>query len=156
MPFIPESLRDAPFALRITQRAGGKAANIYRREADPEGRDRLQRVGDLPPLAFQAALPMVREAIRAGRQGLIPNGGSNGNGLMEPGAFKPLDSQWGVRVACYALVTASLRDGERMLLAAENLRHADPDQLAWWLGLLMQRDNARVLRALRILVEAVR
>ncbi|NLX44020.1 MAG: hypothetical protein GXY79_11135 [Chloroflexi bacterium] len=155
MALIPESLRDAPFALRITQRAGGRAAIIYRRQADPEGRDRLQRVGDLPPLALQATLPMVREAIRAGRQRLIHNGGNDGNGLMEPGAFKPLDSQWGVRVACYALVTASLRDGERMLLASEHLRHANPDQLAWWLGLLMQRDNVRALRALRILTEAV-
>jgi len=101
---------------------------------------------------------MLREGVLAGQEPL--KGGGNlaqfgTDALLAPGPFKPLDAQWGVRIACYALVTAGLRDGERMLLAAEHIRHANPDQLAWWLGLLLQRDNVRALRALRILTEAV-
>ncbi len=153
MTLAPASLREAPFALRITQRKEGLAAIIYRRQADPQGRDRLQRLGDLPPLAYRAALPLLRQAIDAAKQ---RDASANGKGAdLVPGPYKPLDAQWGVRVACYALITARLRDGERMLLAAEHLRQAEPDQLAWWLGLLLQRDNVRALRALRILTEAV-
>lgn len=146
------AIRLAPFALRVVQRKDGRAAIVYRRQADPKGRDRLQRVAALNPLAFTAATPMLRQAIlaAAGAQG-----GNPANNLLTPGPFRPLDSDWGARVACYALVTAGLRDGERMLRAAQHLRHADSDQAAWWLGLLTQGNGPRALRALRILTEAV-
>lgn len=154
MPSKSTSLSKAPFALRVTQRKSGLAAIVYRRQADSRGRDRLQRLGDVPPLAYQAALPLLRQAVRASR---LAEPGRNGNEPdLAPGPYLPLDAQWGVRVACYAIITTRLYDGERMMLAAEHLRHADPDLLAWWLGLLLQRDNSRALRALRILTEAVR
>ena len=71
MLLASDSLREAPFALRITQRAGGRAAIVYRREAGPLGRDRLHRVGDLPPLAFQAALP-VQQGLGLGGAASLP------------------------------------------------------------------------------------
>ena len=147
-------LRQAPFALRVVQRKDGRAAIVYRRQADPKGRDRLQRVAALNPLAFTAAIPMLRQAIVAAVDGEAGNPASS---QLTPGPYRPLDSDWGARVACYALVTAGLRDGERMLRAAQHLRHADPDQAAWWLGLLTQdaQRGVRALRALRILTEAV-
>lgn len=148
-------IREAPFALRVVQRKAGRAAIVYRRQADPRGRDRLQRVAALAPLAFTAAVPMLREAVwaaRGGGKGAPPRGGDD---LLSPGPFLPLDADWGPRVACFALIAAGLRNGERLLRAAEHLRHADPDQAAWWLGLLTQPGNVRALRALRILTEAV-
>jgi len=146
------AIRLAPFALRVVQRKDGRAAIVYRRQADSKGRDRLQRVAALNPLAFTAATPMLRQAIVAGTDG---EPSKPANDQLTPGPFRPLDSDWGARVACYALVTAGLRDGERMLRAAQHLRHADPDQAAWWLGLLTQGSGVRALRALRILTEAV-
>ncbi|MBC7234302.1 MAG: hypothetical protein H5T69_00555 [Chloroflexi bacterium] len=140
---LAHALRQAPFALRITRRKGGLAAIVYRRQADAEGRDRLRRVGALSPLALSAARPMLRDAV-----GVC--------GAPAPGPYRPLDTTWGARLACFALLSARLTDGERLLRAAEHLRHADPDQAAWWLGLLLQDDNRRALRALRILTEAVR
>jgi len=152
-------VKGAPYALRITQRKEGRAAILYGRQADPEGRDRLQRLGALGPLAYSAALPMLRQAVGVVGAGLRPAH------PLEPGAYYPLDAAWGPRIACYALVAAGLRDGERLLRAAENLRHAAPDQAAWWLGLLLQEDEVRprarggehrrAVRALRILTEAV-
>ena len=76
--------------------------------------------------------------------------------LCEFHAFRPLDGAWGARVACFALLAAGLRDGERLLLAANHLRHADPNEAAWRLGMLSRDDNVRGLRALRILTEAVK
>lgn len=149
----PEVIRGASFAVRITDRKAGRAAIIYRRQADPQGRDRLQRVSALSPLAYTAALSMLREGIRSA---LCAEGQERLNGQpLVTGPYYPVDADWGARVACFALVAAGLRDGERMLRAAENLRHADPTQAAWWLGLLLQPDNVRALRALRILTEAV-
>ena len=60
-------------------------------------------------------------------------------GELETGSFHPLDADWGAR----------------LMLAANQVHHADPDQMAWWLGLLSREDNVRPLRALRILTEAV-
>jgi len=134
-------VRAAPYALRVVQRTAGTAAILYRRRADSKGRDRLQRIGALAPLAYSAGLPMLRVATQSHS--------------LRPGAYAPLDDTWGPRLACYAILTAGLRDGERMLRAAEHLRRADPDQAAWWLGLLLQPDNVRAVRALRILTEAV-
>jgi len=137
-------LRQAPFALRVVQRKDGKAAIVYRRAADAKGRDRLQRVAAISPLAYTAALGLLREA--AGRVG---------KGDLEAGPFYPLAADWGARAACYALVSGGLRNGERLRRAAGHLRHADPDEAAWWLGMAQRDDNQRALRALRILTEAV-
>jgi len=140
------ALRQAPFALRIVQRRGGRAAIIYRRQADPQGRDRLQRIAALSPLAFTAAGGLVRQALE-------------GAGLQRPGpagAFIPLDADGGARLACFGLLAAGLRDGARLSRAADHLRAASGAQAAWWLGLLTQEDGGRALRALRILTEAVK
>lgn len=146
----PSPVRQAPYALRVVQRKGGRAAIVYCRQADECGRDRLQRVAGLAPLAYTAALPMLREALRTAQCAVWERGEA-----QKPGAYHPLGADWGVRVACFALTAAGLRDGERLLRAAEHLRQADPNQAAWWLGLLMQADHGRALRALRILTEAV-
>ena len=153
-------LRHAPFALRIVKRREGKAAIVYRRRADAEGRDRLQRVAAISALAYTAARPLLRDAINKS-QIVVAEGeveeptGTSGNGVLPTGPFHPLDETWGARVSCYALVAAGLRDGERLLRAAGHLRDADPTEAAWWLGMLSREDNLRPLRALRILTEAV-
>lgn len=147
-----EAIRAAPFALRLVRRKAGRAAIVYRRQANAQGLDRLQRVAALSPLAYQAALPLLREAARASTdRGASADGGA----ALSLDRYKPLDSTWGPRVACLALVCAGLRDVERMALAAGHLRRLDGALAAWWLGRLLQNDHGRALRALRILVEAV-
>lgn len=159
-----EVLRAAPFALRVVQRKEGKAAIVYRRRADAQGRDRLQRVGAISPLAFTASKPLLRDAILKS-QPLDAQDLQNDSGReqtndwraveLTTGPFHPLDADWGARVACFALIGAGLRDGERLMLAADHMRHAEPDEAALWLGRLSRDDNVRALRALRILTEAV-
>jgi len=159
-----ELVRAAPFALRVVQRKDGKAAIVYRRRADVQGPDRLQRVAAISPLAFTAATPLLRDAVSKsqietseysrGNQEATQDRPANPTELTT-GPFHPLDADWGARVACFALVAAGLRDGERLILAASHLRYADPDEAAWWLGRLTRDDNVRALRALRILTEAV-
>ena len=152
---VPASpTRQAPFALRVVDRKGGTAAVIYRRQANNPGRDRLRRVAALSPLCFGAAAMMLRQAVLAGRN--EAKAGQRSEDVLSRGAFHPLDADWGARVACYGLLAAGLRDGERLLLAAKHIRHTPGDQAAWWLGLLGQVDNTRALRAFRILMEAVR
>ncbi len=149
---MPAELRDASFALRITQRKEGRGAIVYRRRPDAKGRDRLQRLAYISPLAYQAGLGLLRDAVRN------EGGTGSANGArrrLEPGPFLPMDADWGVRVACYALVVSGLQNGERLLHAAQQLREADADQAAWWLGMLTRADSARPLRALRVLVGAV-
>jgi hypothetical protein len=75
---------------------------------------------------------------------------------LEPGPFYPLDADWGPRVVCYAIVTAGLRNPERMSRAAVNFQRADGAEAAWWFGLMSNSHRKRALRALRILVEAVK
>jgi hypothetical protein len=157
-------LREAPFALRVVQRKEGKAAIVYRRRADAQGRDRLQRVAAISPLAFTASTPLLRDAVSRSQiatsdsqrksQGAAQERPANPRELTT-GPFHPLDADWGARVACFALVGAGLRDGERLMRTANHLRYADPDEAAWWLGMLTRDDNVRALRALRILTEAV-
>lgn len=152
----PEELREralhqSPFAVRIVQRRTGRAAIIYRRLADPQGRDRLQRVGALAPLAFSAALGMLQEGIAQAS----PHANGARNALLPPGLYLPLDAIWGARLGCFAILASGLRDGARLLRAAQHMREADAAQAAWWLGLLRQKDSTRALRALRILTEAV-
>lgn len=144
------SIRQAAFALRVVTRKGGPAAIIYRRRPDGEGRNRLQRVAALAPLAYTAGGPLLREAVRAGGRPL-----GNGSGALQPGRFYPLDSDWGARLACFALLAAGLRDPERLLRAAQHVRAADANEAAWWVGLIEGTGNSRALRALRILTEAV-
>jgi hypothetical protein len=76
--------------------------------------------------------------------------------FLDVGPYYPLDADYGARVACFAIISAGLRDGARLMRAANHLRHADPNEAAWWLGLLTRDDNSRALRALRILTEAVK
>lgn len=162
-------IREAPFALRVVQRKEGKAAIVYQRRADVHGRDRLQRVAAISPLAFTAAIPLLRDAVAQSQlekpgfwpqnpvsehQNAAPNRPSNNHNLTT-GPFHPLDSGWGARVACFAIIAAGLRNGERLMLAASHMRHADTDEASIWLGMLTRDDNVRALRALRILTEAV-
>jgi len=155
----PSRVREAPFALRVVQRKNGRAAVVYRRKADPQGHDRLQRLAALSPLAFTAAGALLRDAVSQSAVdygvvfGAPPN--TSSPWVLTPGPFHPLDNGWGARVACLALIAAGLQDGERLLRAAQHLRHADANEAAWWLGLLTGADNSRPLRALRILTEAV-
>ena len=139
-------IREAPFALRVVRRRGGDAAIVYRRVLNAAQRERLTRLVAISPLALSAGAPLLRGAVRA-------NGGNGAT--LRSGRFRPLDADWGARVGCYGLVAAGLRDAERLHQAAENLRHADGAEAAWWLGLMTRPSGERAVRALRILVEAV-
>lgn len=141
------NIRQAPFALRVVRRHAGDAAILYRRRLTASGSERLDRVAAISPLAFASAAPLLRSAVRG-------NGGSSGG--LAYGPFHPLDHDWGARVACYALVARGLRNAAGMRRAADNLRHADGAEAAWWFGLLADGSSTRALRALRILVEAVK
>jgi hypothetical protein len=88
--------------------------------------EQLTRIRAISPLAFAAAMPLLRAAVRA-------SGGSAGVRLCT-GAYHPLDADWGARVACYALVASGLRDGGRMARAAGHLKDADAAEAAWWFG----------------------
>ena len=175
-PFLRDQLlHAAPFALRVVQRRGGRAAILYRRQADPAGRDRLQRVAALSPLAYSAGQSLLQEGVRDSAASLQPSASptpaqattsnlepqtrnrqpATRSSALAPGPFLPLDATWGARLACFALLAAGLRDGVRLLRAAERIRQSDPAQAAWWLGLLLQDESGRTLRAFRILTEAV-
>lgn len=132
----------AEFALRFVRRREGTAGIVYQRKLDERGRERLQRVASLSPLALQAGMSLVRAAV--GRDGVQPGG-----------AFIPLAPEWGTRLACYGILSAGLRQGERLARAALHLQYTDPVDSAWWLSLLTRSDSKRAIRALRILVEAV-
>jgi len=54
------------------------------------------------------------------------------------------------------LVAAGLRNADRVHKAAENRRHADPTEAAWWSGLMSGRQGKRAVHALRIFFEAVK
>ena len=162
--------RLAPFAFRVVDRNEGRAAIIYRRRSDEKGRDRLQRIAALSPLAFTAGTSLLKDAAAKSvidgrnpnpRHPVNPNprhpeldSGST-RGALKPGEFYPMDSDWGCRAACFAMICAGLRDGERMLKAASRMREADGNEAAWWLGMLQNGDGVRAIRALRILTEAV-
>jgi len=143
-------IRRAPFAVRFVQRADGLAGIVYARRATPQGKDRLKRIGAMGPLAVTAAAGFLRHAAH---ESGAPKGSRAD--AVAPGSFRPLDAEWGPRVACYALIASGLRDPERLMRAASQLRGANPDEAAWWLGLLSRDTDSRALRALRILTEAV-
>lgn len=139
-------VRQALFALRVVRRRSGDAAVLYRRTLNGRGQEWLTRVAAISPLAFLAGAGLLRQAVRA----------SNGHSArLRPGPYHALDPDWGARVACYALVARGLRQAGRLHKAANNLCHADGTEAAWWLGLMMRPDGVRVVRALRILIEAV-
>ena len=139
------TIRNASFALRIVHRRAGDAAILYRRTLNQRQQERLTKIAPISPLAFAAGFGLLRSAGRA-----------NGLTKLAPGPFHPLDPDWGARVACYALVAAGLRNPDRLHRAAEELRHADGSEAAWWFGLMTSRNGKRAIRALRILVEAVK
>lgn len=142
------TIREASFALRVVRRRAGDAAILYRRTLTAKRTERLTRITAISPLAFSAAMPLLRSAVRN-------SGGSIGARIAQ-GAYHPLDHDWGARVACFALVASGLRDGGRMSRAAAHLRDADAAEAAWWLGAMTRRDGRRAVRALRILTEATR
>ena len=53
-------------------------------------------------------------------------------------------------------IWTDLRNASRLHTAAENLRRADGVEAAWWFGLIEGSHRKRAVRALRILVEAVK
>lgn len=140
-------IRQASFALRVVRRRSGDAAIVYRRRLTPKGQELFDRVAAISPLAFSAGAGLLRAAARA-------SGGASAR--LATGPFHPLDPDWGARIACYALVARGLRSAERLHHASENLRDADGAEAAWWFGLMTNSHRKRAVRALRILVEAVR
>ena len=138
-------LRAAPFALRIVRRPGGDAAIVYRRMAGGTRRDQLVNVGMMAPLPFVAATPLIRAALKANNDGQV---------WLKPGPSLPLDHDWGARLACYARISAGLRDADRLARASNALYHASGAEAAWWLGLMDRQTGSRAVRALRILTEA--
>jgi len=139
-------LREAPFALRVVRRIEGDAAVVYRRVLNSDGKDRLRKMAAISPLAFSAGGALLRDAARAC--------GGNGAKLVL-GPFLPLDADWGARAVLYALVSAGLRDADRLYRSGEALRRLDGAEAAWWLGLTEGGARTRAVRALRILTEAV-
>ena len=142
------TLRKASFALRVVRRRSGDAGILYRRVLTAGRIERLTRIRALSPLAFTAAMPLLRSAVRG-------SGGTAGARLA-PGPYHPIDPDWGARVACYALVASGLRDGGRLARSAGHLKDADAAEAAWWLGAMTRRDGRRAIRALRILSEATK
>jgi hypothetical protein len=139
------TVRATSFALRVVKRKAATAAIIYRRSLKTNGAERLTRVAALGMLAYSAGAALLRSAVR-------------GMGLTKfvPGPFYPLDEDAGARVACYALVAKGLRNASALHSAADNLKRADGTEAAWWLGLMGGNRRTRAVRALRILVEAVK
>lgn len=142
------TIRQASFALRVVRRRGGDAGILYRRTLTAKRIERLTRIRAMSPLAFTAAMPLLRSAVRG-------SGGAAGVRLAT-GPYHPIDADWGARVACYALVASGLRDGARLARAAGQLKEADAAEAAWWLGAMTRRDGRRAIRALRILTEATK
>lgn len=138
-------LRQAPFALRVVRRTEGVAGIVYRRISTPDRVDRLVNAATVSPLAFTAGRSLMTAASRSvmGRQV-----------TLEPGPFVPLDLDWGARIACFARVTAGLREPDRISRAAGALQHATGTEAAFWLGLIERDPSSRTIRALRILTEA--
>ncbi len=109
--------------------------------------ERFDRVAAVGPLAFSAGARLMREGARA----------ASGNGVrLAPGPFLSLDPDWGARIACYGLLARGLRNAWRLHKAAEQLRAADGAEAAWWFGLMINGSGQRAVRALRILVAAVK
>jgi hypothetical protein len=139
------TVRDASFALRIVKRKAGTAAIVYRRSLKTTGEERLTRVAAIGALAYSAGASLLRASVRGATVT-----------KFAPGPFYPLDQDYGARVACYALVASGLRNAGALHSAADSLKRADATEAAWWLGLMSGARRVRAIRALRILVEAVK
>jgi hypothetical protein len=139
------TVRDASFALRIVKRKAGTAAIVYRRSLKTSGEERLTRVAAIGALAYSAGSSLLRASVRGATFT-----------KLEPGPFYPLDQDYGARVACYALLTSGLRNANAMHNAADSMKRADATEAAWWLGQMSGTRRVRAIRALRILVEAVK
>lgn len=139
------TVREASFALRIVRRKSGSAAIVYRRSLKITGEERLTRVAAIGALAYSAGATLLRSSV-------------SGVGITKlvPGPFYPLDEDFGVRVACYALVARGLRNPSGLHRAADALKRADATEAAWWFGLMSGTRRMRATRALRILLEAVK
>jgi hypothetical protein len=147
-------IRSAPFAFKVLDNSSGRTAVIYRRRRDAAGRDRLQRIAKLSPLAFTAGMSLLKDAAA---KSIIAGSSPQANNGFLPGKLYPMDSDWGSRVACFSFITAGLRNAERILKAAAHMREADGNDAAWWLGMLWNDGkDKRALRALRILAGAVK
>ena len=142
------SVREASFALRVVRRRSGDAGILYRRTLTSKRVERLTRIGAISPLAFSAAMALLRAAVRG-------SGGAVG-ARLSTGPYHPLDADWGPRVACFTLVSRGLRDGVRLARSAGHLKEADAAEAAWWFGAMTRRDGRRAVRALRILTEATK
>lgn len=140
-------IREASFALRVVRRRRGEAAILYRRTLDAKRQERFTKIAPISPMAFSASAALLRAAVRATAGPQM---------RLSTGPFHALDADWGARVACYARVAAGLRNGDRLHRAATNLRHADATEAAWWLGVISRDSTRRAVRALRILLEAVK
>lgn len=141
------NVRQAAFALRVVRRHAGDAAILYRRRLTARGEERLDRIAPVSPLAFSAGTSLLRAAVRET---------AGPSTRLTTGPYHPLGDDWGARVACYALVARGLRDAGKLHRAAANIHHADGTEAAWWLGLMARPAGRRAIRALRILIEAVR
>ena len=133
-------VRHAGFALRVE--SGGVPGKMpqFSIAARSTGttRNDWTKVAPIAPLAFTAGTPLLRSAVRA----------MEGNGAkLSTGAFHPLDTDWGARVACYALVASRLRRAEGLSRAASHLGDADAAEAAWWLGLDVWARRGRTLFA---------
>ena len=142
------NIRSASFALRVVRRKSGMAAILYRRSLKSNGAERLARVASLGPLAYSAGATLLRGAVQGAGLPRV--------GKLEPGPFYPLDPDGGARLACYALVASGLRNPDRLHRAADNLKRADGTEAAWWFGLMSASRGRRAVRALRVLLEAVK
>jgi hypothetical protein len=140
-------VREASFALRVVRRRIGDAAILYRRRLTTKGEERLDRIAAIGPLAFSSGTPLLRAAVRSV---------AGPSTRLTTGPFHPLDTDWGARVGCYALLSAGLRNADRLHRASTNVQAADGAEAAWWFGLMTRRDGRRAIRAFRILSEAVR
>ncbi len=141
------NIRCASFALRIVRRRDGDAAILYRRRLTGKGDERLDRVAAISPLAFSSSQALLRAAVRAI---------AGPSAKLSYGPYHPLDSDWGARVAAFALLARGLRRADGLHRAATYLQHADGTEAAWWLGLMERPGGKRAVRALRILLEAVK
>ena len=142
-------IRHAPYALRVVRRAQGDAAILYRRQLTQKNEERLERVASISALAFTSGSALIRTAVRQSS----PSGAV---ARLVPGPFLALDTDWGARVGCYALVCRGLRNAGRMAKTADQLRNAESTEAAWWFGHMTGSNSLRAVRALRILLEAVK
>lgn len=140
-----QATRAAPFAVRVVDRSGGRAAIVYRRRVNDRMEERFDRVAALSPLALTAGSGLLRSAVRA-----------NGKpAKLEPGPFLPIDDDWGARIAGFAIVARGLRNPRRLSKSAEHFKAADATEAAAWFGRMQDGRGQRWVRALRIITEAV-